>query len=264
MLGARRHPGGDGKLVGLDHQQVGAAAARLRAAHGFGAVLVLRGGLGVTLAGNGAEERPLHLSSEALEIVDASGATDALVATAAAGISAGLAMPVIARLGALAAGIVTGKAGIAVVREEELLDVLRPGHLASRKVCSRAQAAERVERWRRAGCRVGLLVATGGRMLVAGSDPYAALLAQARAWCERLVVALPEIEAGAGTAERLAERTTVDLVTRYAGDAPHDLIRQLRPDVLVQDPDHAPETVAGADLVQEWGGEVRRPPLVPA
>ena len=231
--------------------EVALAALTLRAAHGFGAIMVLRGGAEALTLIDGSAADPLHIPCEAVEVMDRAGAMDALVATAAAGLSAGLALPVIARLGALAAGIVAGKAGIAVVREEEFLEVLRPGRLAARKLCSRPQAAERVERWRRAGCRVGLMVADG-----AMAARYAGLLAQARGWCDRLVVAVPE---AGSAAERLAELPEVDLVTRFAGEAPHDLIRQLRPDVLVQDPDQAPETVAGGDLVQEWGGQVRRP-----
>jgi D-beta-D-heptose 7-phosphate kinase/D-beta-D-heptose 1-phosphate adenosyltransferase len=241
-------------------EEVAFAARKLQAAHGFGAVMVLRGGEVLTLvAGPGAA--PLHIPCDAVEVVDLAGAMDALVATAAAGLSAGLALPLLARIGALAAGIVAGKAGIAVVREEELLEVLQPGRLAARKLCTRPQAAERVERWRRAGCRVGLLVAGPA----ATPEAHAALLAQARTWCERLVVALPDAAGIDGpAADRLATWPTIDLVTRYAGDTPLELIRQLRPDVLVQDPEQAPETVAGGELVQEWGGQVRRPVLAVA
>ena len=221
--------------------------------------MVLRGADALTLL-DGAAPEPLHIPCDAVEVVDRAGAMDALVATAAAGLSAGLALPIIARIGALAAGIVAGKTGIAVVREEELLEVLQPGRLAARKLCSRPQAAERVERWRRAGCRVGLLVAAPA----ATPEAHAALLAQARSWCERLVVALPEAGAETAALNRLAEWPTIDLVTRFAGDSPLELIRQLRPDVLVQDPDQAPGTVAGGELVQEWGGEVRRPALAPS
>ena len=83
---------------------------------------------------------------------------------------------------------------------------------------------------------------------------------QAVGLCDRLVVALPDA-AAAPAAAQLAELSSVDLVTRWTAEAPLELIRQLRPDVLVQDPEQAPETVAGGELVQEWGGEVRRPVL---
>ena len=51
----------------------------------------------------------------------------------------------------------------------------------------------------------------------------------------------------------------MDLVARYGADGVLDLIRLLRPDVLVQDPAGAPDTVAGGEMLQEWGGTVRKP-----
>ena len=36
-----------------------------------------------------------------------------------------------------------------------------------------------------------------------------------------------------------------------------ELIRLLRPDVLVQDAGRGPHAVPGGDLMQEWGGTVR-------
>ena len=132
--------------------EIAAAAAALRRAHGFGAVMVIRGEPGVTLVtGDAAGEIVQHMPSDVAEVVDSSGASDVVVAVAAAGLAAGLPLAVIARLGALAAGIVLGKTGIAVVREDEFLEALTPGRLATRKLATRSEAAERVERWRRAG-----------------------------------------------------------------------------------------------------------------
>src|SRR5690349_6329042 len=228
--------------------EIAAAAASLRRAHSFGAVMVIRGEQGVTLVeGDADSDTVQHMPSDLAELVDPSGAGDAVVAVAAAGLAAGLPLAVIARLGALAAGIVLGKTGIAVVREDEFLEVLTPGRLASRKLATRSEAAERVERWRRAGCRVGFLVGGG-----AESAPEA--VAQARAWCDRLVVGLGDADPAAAV---LAEMPGVDLIARFGGDTPLELIRLLRPDVLVQDPGRSLFSVSGGDLVQEWGGTVR-------
>ena len=164
------------------------------------------------------------------------------------GLAVGLALPMVARLGALAAGIAMGKSGIGVVREDEFLEVLTPGRLAARKLVSRGQAAERVEGWRRAGHRVGFLAAS-----TAAGEPE--VLVGVRDWCDRLVVGAAD---GDPAAEALAEEPAVDLVIRYGAEPAVDLIRLLRPDVLVQDAGRAPETVAGGDLMQEWGGTVRR------
>ncbi|MBD0272251.1 MAG: bifunctional heptose 7-phosphate kinase/heptose 1-phosphate adenyltransferase, partial [Acetobacteraceae bacterium] len=182
------------------------------------------------------------------------GAADAVLAVAACGLGAGLPLPTVARLGALAAGIVVAKSGIAVVREDEFLEALAPGRLSARKLLSRAQAAERVERWRRDGYRVGFL--TGDTALA-----YPHLLEEARSWCDRLVVGVPD---AGPTAESFAALGAVDLVARYGADGVLDLIRLLRPDVLVQDPAGAPDTVAGGEMLQEWGGTVRKPEPVPA
>ena len=228
--------------------EIAAAAASLRRAHGFGAVMVIRGEFGVTLVGGDAQgDIVQHMPSDVVEVVDPSGASDAVVAVAAAGLAAGLPLAAIARLGALAAGIVLGKTGIAVVREDEFLEVLTPGRLATRKMATRSEAAERVERWRRAGCRVGFLVGSGG-----GSVPE--VVTQARGWCDRLVVGLGDTDPAAAV---LAEMPGVDLIARFGGETPLELIRLLRPDVLVQDPGRGPYAVPGGDLVQEWGGTVR-------
>jgi D-beta-D-heptose 7-phosphate kinase/D-beta-D-heptose 1-phosphate adenosyltransferase len=229
--------------------EIALAAATLRAAHGYGAVMVVRGEQGVTLVTDApGNEAVQHIAADVAEMVDAAGAGDALLSIVATGLAAGLALPVVARLGALAAGIAIGKSGIAVVREDELLEVLIPGRLALRKLSSRTQAAERVERWRRAGWRVGFLA--GSR---AASN--AGLLAQARSWCDRLVLGLVEGDPLAGA---LAEAAGVDLVVHFGAAGPVELIRLLRPDVLVQDPQRTPETIAGGELLQEWGGTIRR------
>ena len=55
----------------------------------------------------------------------------------------------------------------------------------------------------------------------------------------------------------------VDLVARFGSETPAELIRLLRPDILVQDPDPAAQGPRDNELVQEWGGTVRRPVLVP-
>jgi D-beta-D-heptose 7-phosphate kinase / D-beta-D-heptose 1-phosphate adenosyltransferase len=239
-------------------EEAASAARALAAAHGFSAILVMRGEIGVTLleaVAGPAGDAVHHLPSGAAEVLDPAGVDDAVVAVAAAGLSAGLPLPVTARLAALAGGIAMGKSGIAVVREDELLEVLQPGWLGRRKMVSRTQAAERVERWRRAGCRVGFLL--GGS---AASADASEVLAEAASWCDRLVVALGEEYP---RADALAERSEVHLLTKVGAEGPLELIRLLRPDVLIQDPLRAPETVAGGELLQEWGGEIRRPAVVP-
>ncbi|PWS36014.1 bifunctional heptose 7-phosphate kinase/heptose 1-phosphate adenyltransferase [Falsiroseomonas bella] len=246
-----------------------AAAETLRTRHGFGAVLVTRSEDGMTLADADAVR---HFPAEAPEVHDVSGAGDTVVAVVAAGIAAGLPVPLAARLANIAAGIVVGKIGTAVARESDLLEALTPERGALRKVMGRAQAVEQVERWRRRGWRIGF---TNGcfDLLHPG---HVHLLEQARGWCDRLVVGLNAdssvkrlkgpsrpIQGEAARAAVLASLASVDCVTLFEEDTPVELIRQLRPDVLVKGADYTVAQVVGGDLVGEWGGVVKLAALLP-
>lgn len=54
----------------------------------------------------------------------------------------------------------------------------------------------------------------------------------------------------------LASLSSVDLVTIFEEDTPEELIRMLKPDILVKGGDYKEEDVVGGDLVKELGGKV--------
>jgi len=69
-----------------------------------------------------------------------------------------------------------------------------------------------------------------------------------------------------GEADRarvVAALACVDGVVLFDEDTPLELIRALRPDVLVKGADYARGQIVGADDVAGWGGRVVRVPLVP-
>ena len=246
-----------------------AAATVLREAHGFGAVLVTRAEDGMTLVdADGAH----HYPAEASDVFDSSGAGDTVVAALAAALAGGVDLRIAARLANLAAGIVVGKVGTAVAREEDLLAALTPQGGALRKVVARDAAAEQAERWRRRGWRVGF---TNGcfDMLHPG---HAHLLEQARGQCDRLIVGMNSdasvgrlkgpgrpVQPEAARAAVLAGLSSVDLVVIYDEDSPEETIDQLRPDLLVKGADYRVDQVEGGDLVQGRGGRVWLAELLP-
>ena len=61
----------------------------------------------------------------------------------------------------------------------------------------------------------------------------------------------------------LAALEAVDAVVIFPEDTPLELIRAVRPDVLVKGGDYSPETIVGRDDVEAWGGEVIVLPLTP-
>jgi len=69
---------------------------------------------------------------------------------------------------------------------------------------------------------------------------------------------VPEAE----RARLVAALAAVDCVVLFGEDTPLELIRTLRPDVLVKGADYAPDAIVGATEVEGWGGRVVRVPLV--
>lgn len=61
----------------------------------------------------------------------------------------------------------------------------------------------------------------------------------------------------------VAALAAVDCVVVFEQDTPLELIRHLRPDVLVKGADYERKAIVGADDVEGWGGKVVRVPLVP-
>ena len=61
----------------------------------------------------------------------------------------------------------------------------------------------------------------------------------------------------------LAALEAVDLVVVFPQDTPLELIRRVRPNVLVKGGDYRPDQVVGRELVEAQGGEVVLVDLVP-
>lgn len=61
----------------------------------------------------------------------------------------------------------------------------------------------------------------------------------------------------------LAAIAAVDAVVLFDDDTPLELIRHLRPDVLVKGGDYDRTTIVGATDVESWGGDVVIVPLHP-
>ncbi|MBF0393824.1 MAG: D-glycero-beta-D-manno-heptose-7-phosphate kinase, partial [Alphaproteobacteria bacterium] len=247
------------------------AARHLAQTCGVEAVLVTRSQDGMTLVSG---DEVHHLPAEAREVFDVSGAGDTVVATLAAAMAIGAPLVEAARLANVAAGIVVGKVGTAVAYAAELETALRHTDLRAGedKILDRETAGEVVARWRRQSFRVGF---TNGcfDLLHPG---HIALLAQARAACDRLIVGLNSdasvarlkgphrpVQSETSRAVVLSSLGMVDAVVVFGEDTPLSLIQALKPDVLVKGADYTVATVVGADQVQSWGGRVLLADLAP-
>ena len=61
----------------------------------------------------------------------------------------------------------------------------------------------------------------------------------------------------------LAAVEFVDLVVVFSEDTPLELVKKLKPDVIVKGGDYSEDTIVGAREVKSWGGRVVVVPLTP-
>jgi len=228
-------------------------------------VLVKLGAEGVCLVQK--NEAALHLHTKAREVFDVSGAGDTVAATLALALASGFSAPEAAELANIAGSIVVGKVGTAFVTRDEIARELMQGvtHLHEDKVVGFATIAEITERWRKQGLKVGF---TNGcfDLLHPG---HISLLRQARAACDKLVVGLNSdasvkrlkgetrpIQNETSRSAVLASLHDIDHIVIFGEDTPLELIRAVRPDILVKGADYTVDKVVGAEDVQKWGGKV--------
>ena len=79
----------------------------------------------------------------------------------------------------------------------------------------------------------------------------------------RLKGPMRPVRSDAERAYVLAALECVDLVVIFPEDTPLNLVKHLRPDVIVKGGDYSEDTIVGAREVKGWGGQVLVVPLTP-
>ena len=255
------------RLPVASEAEVIAAATRVLREAKAEAILAKRSDKGMALVeASGA----VHVeAARAREVFDVTGAGDTVIAVLALAAAAGHALPDAMRLANTAAGIVVSKLGTATVELDELMleasrDTKSRAALHA-KYYSVAEVETLVRQWKNRGYRVGF---TNGCFDIVHPG-HVGLLAASRAECDRLVVALNDddsvrrLKGASRPINTLADRCaviagleSVDAVISFADDTPLDLIRRLKPDVLMKGADYTVETVVGAEDVIAAGGRV--------
>ncbi len=227
---------------------------------------------GVTLRGKdvGAAR---NFASVALQVADVSGAGDTMVSFLAMGLAAGIEISRCVQLANIAAGIVCGKLGTSTVSASEFFDAFKhkTEETAPEKMVDRDDLASILAQARSGKKKV---VFTNGcfDLLHAG---HVETLQKSRSFGDLLVVALNSDESvrklkgptrplqnESDRARILAALACVDYVTIFGEETPLELIKLLRPDILVKGGDYKVDEIAGAREVIGWGGRVELIPLV--
>lgn len=214
-----------------------------------------------------------HFHATATEVYDVSGAGDTALAVFCVALASNYSMEEAAMLANAGAGAVVRKLGTATLTRMELCEAVaaldpRP----FRAIATREQAAAQVAFWKNEGLRVGF---TNGCFDIVHAG-HIALLREARARCDRLVVGLNSdasvtrlkgparpVQSQDSRSEVLAALEAVDLVVVFGEDTPAELISLLLPTDLIKGADYTEENVVGAKEVKAAGGRVHLIELVP-
>ena len=225
-------------------------------------VIVTRSERGMTLVGD--HRLVIHSPATALDVFDVSGAGDTAAAAIIAAAAGGLSLEEMVYMANRASGIVVGKVGTYPVHRDELLaDLLAEERRMGQgyRPLSWDEVASLVETWHAAGESV---VFTNGcfDILHVGHISY---LEQAARLGQHLIIGLNSdssvkklkgetrpLVSELDRARLLSALACVDAVVIFAQDTPAELIKLIRPDILVKGGDYKPEEVAG----REYAGRV--------
>ncbi|WP_430432152.1 D-glycero-beta-D-manno-heptose 1-phosphate adenylyltransferase [Oceanicaulis sp.] len=259
-----------GLTVSSDHEAAAALKALKAQLTRTQAVMVTRGGAGMTLL----DETGVihHHRSRSRDVYDVSGAGDTALAGLSLAMAAGASLKDAMEFADLAAGVAVGKPGTATVSPEEILDAAQAGEEAPDwRVMSRPAMAELSADWRESGLKVGF---TNGcfDLLHPG---HLSVLRHAASVCDRLIVGLNAdasvkrlkgenrpINDQATRATMLASLEMVDRVVIFDEDTPAELISEIRPHVMIKGADYVAEELPGADFIRQSGGEIVLAPLM--
>jgi D-beta-D-heptose 7-phosphate kinase / D-beta-D-heptose 1-phosphate adenosyltransferase len=257
-----------GLPVGTD-AEIAAAAVTLLKDLACDFILVTRGAQGMSLFRNG--RAPLHVHARPRQVYDVAGAGDTSVAALGLALACGASSDDAVRLANAAGGIAVTKVGVATVTRKEILDDLAEEHeLRPAKVRTLSELIPRLKEHRD---RQQTISFTNGCFDVLHVG-HLRTIRFARAQGDVLVVAINSdasvtrlkgkdrpIVPQAERAQILAALEDVDYVVVFEAPTPLELMKKLKPDVIVKGGDYKLSEVFGADIVKAWGGRVAVAPL---
>ncbi|MFV2060212.1 MAG: bifunctional D-glycero-beta-D-manno-heptose-7-phosphate kinase/D-glycero-beta-D-manno-heptose 1-phosphate adenylyltransferase HldE [Gammaproteobacteria bacterium] len=253
-------------VVGVCHneQDIVTKAEKLIQDLDLDALLVTRSEQGMSLMQKG--KPAFHLPTRALEVFDVTGAGDTVISILAASLATGQSLEQAMALSNLGAGVVVSKLGTATVTVPELMQAKHTIEGFARGVVSPDTLEDLLANAKQLG---ETIIFTNGcfDILHPGHVTY---LQQARQLGDRLIVAVNDDDSvkrlkgddrPINSVQRrmsvLAALECVDWVIPFSEDTPVEVIKKIKPSIIVKGGDYTPEQVVGADIVKQYGGEVK-------
>ena len=253
-----------------DQEDLGRAAEYLLNLTKAQAILITQGKDGMSLYKS--KERLISIPTVAKEVFDVTGAGDTVISVFSMAMFVGFDYQEAAWLSNMAASVVVGKVGTAVVTLEEINEflqeeMLRTSHTVLgleelKKIISMAKSTDKK------------VVFTNGCFdLIHGG--HIEFLQKAKSLGDILVVGLNTdqsvkklkgenrpIKNERERANILSALKYIDYITMFNETTPEKLIREIRPDILVKGDDYKIDEVVGREIVEGYGAKVELIPIV--
>ena len=247
----------------ISDKQISSLAKKLLIKHEIDNLLITKGSEGMSLVSS---KKTINISADAKEVFDVSGAGDTVIATIAFSLAHKINLENSIHLANISAGIVVSKTGTATVTKEEIIEYIVEKQPAKQKIFNNKDNFSSTLSYLRS--KKKKIVFTNGcfDLLHIG---HISLLEQAAKLGDILIVAINSdnsvkrikgnerpITTEQHRARILASISEIDGVILFNEDTPYELIKLIKPDVLVKGKDYKIEDVIGKDIVEKNGGSV--------
>ena len=254
---------------GVDHDLT-KAAKKIMDTVQLDSLLVTRGKDGMCLFER--EKEPVNIATEAKEVYDVTGAGDTVIAAFVMAVLSGLSFVDAAKVANAAAGVVVGKVGTAVIHKGDLKNILEENAVRTSQNILQLNELKQIVSQAKSYKRK--IVFTNGcfDIIHGGHIEY---LQKARELGDILIIGLNSdssvrelkgegrpLKTEVERANILAALKYVDYICIFSEETPGNLIRELKPDIIVKGSDYTIDQVVGREIVEEYGGRVELVPIV--
>jgi D-beta-D-heptose 7-phosphate kinase / D-beta-D-heptose 1-phosphate adenosyltransferase len=234
------------------------------------AILITRGKDGMSLYQN--KEDLVSIPTVAKEVFDVTGAGDTVISVFSMAVFSGFNFQEAAWLSNMAASVVVGKIGTAVVTLEEINEFLHEEMLRTSHTVLALAELKKI---------VGLAKSTDKKVVFTNGcfdiihGGHIEFLQKAKTLGDILVVGLntdqsvKRLKGESRPIKNEKERANIlsaikyiDYITLFSENTPEKLIREIRPDILVKGNDYNIDDVVGREIVEGYGAKVELIPIV--
>lgn len=232
---------------------------------GIDYILATRSEKGMSLI-NGCTRKKTDYTALAKEVSDVTGAGDTVISVFSLCYALGASKDDCCRLANIAASIVVSKFGAAVASLEEIKSIISSVSKSDCCVCTMKEAARIAEKLHNLGKKI---VFTNGCFDIVHAG-HISSFKQAKSFGDELFVGVNSdasirrlkgdkrpIVSQENRIKLLESLSCISYLVLFDSDTPEELIRAIKPDVLVKGKDWEGREVAGGEFVKSNGGEVR-------